>query len=94
MIKRTWFRLALAGLAGYIAVLGISTAWAGVDAPHQACPVDETVLLVDTASGVLCLCREGRAERSFRVALVGTWADIRAIAEWVAHTRASEILLV
>ena len=173
--RRRWVRLALAGVVGYVAVLAISAVWAKSDAPHQACPPRETVVLVDTSSGVLCLCRAGREERAFRVALgrrgvdkrqegdgrtprgryglgsarrsgryhlflpvayptaqqvkqgysgsaigihgphvafswlghatvwpdwtlgcvaVGTWAEIRAIAEWVAHTKASEIVLV
>jgi murein L,D-transpeptidase YafK len=175
MKKLTWLRLAVAGLLGYIAVLGVAAAWAKTAVSHRACPPGETVVLVDTQSGVLCLCRQGREERTFRVAVgrggvdkrqegdgrtplgryglspaqpsgryhlflpvayptveqakqgysgsaigvhgphlafawlghatvwsdwtlgcvaVATWSEIQAIAEWVANTKASEIVLV
>jgi murein L,D-transpeptidase YafK len=53
----------------YAGVLAAGRAWAAREVPHRACPVDGTLVQVDTAAGVLSLCRSGQEARVFRIAV-------------------------
>ena len=44
-------------------------AWARFPGPHAACPREGALVLVDTRAHILSLCRDGREEAAFRVAL-------------------------
>ena len=70
---------ALLGLfAAYLIVLAAAHVWAHADPTHRPCPPRETLLLVDADARVLCLCRDGRADATFRVALGRGGIDKRA----------------
>jgi len=45
------------------------SAWAHLRVPHAGCPPAGTLVQVDTAARILSLCRAGREEAFFRVAL-------------------------
>jgi hypothetical protein len=53
----------------YGVVLAAGYAWSRRDVPHRPCPDRGVVVLVDSEAHVLCLCRDGRVARRFRVAL-------------------------
>jgi murein L,D-transpeptidase YafK len=57
------------GIAIYGAVLALSAHWARAEIQHQPCPASGSVVQVDTGARALTLCRAGREEASFRVAL-------------------------
>ena len=54
---------------GYAAILMVSYVWSRRDVSHRPCPGDGAAVLVDSDARVLCLCRDGRPEAVFRVAL-------------------------
>ena len=62
-------RIAAALACGYGLLLVGAAAWSRVDVTHVPCPTGSTSVLVDTEARVLCLCRDGRVEGTFRVAL-------------------------
>jgi hypothetical protein len=59
----------LAVLAAYSAILGAGVLWAWAAPKRPVCPGVGSVVVVDTATRVLCLCRDGQETGRFRVAL-------------------------
>jgi murein L,D-transpeptidase YafK len=53
----------------YAAVLGASAWWAKASVRAPSCPAAASIILVDSGSHTLCLCRNGRSEGQFRIAL-------------------------
>jgi L,D-peptidoglycan transpeptidase YkuD (ErfK/YbiS/YcfS/YnhG family) len=77
MRRRLLLSVVALGLV-YVALLGASAAWARREVPHAACPTVGVVVQVDTAAHVLSLCRAGREDASFRVALGRGGVDKKA----------------
>lgn len=50
-------------------ILVVSHVWSRVDVAHRPCPATGAIVLVDSNAHVLCLCREGKREAVFRLAL-------------------------
>jgi hypothetical protein len=53
----------------YLVAVTVAHVWAHAGLAHRPCPSGDAVVLVDAKAHVLCLCRKGRAESAFRVAL-------------------------
>ena len=62
----------------YGVVLAVAHVWALRDVAHRPCPERGAVVLVDAGAGVLCLCADGRVERTFRAAVGRGGLDKRA----------------
>jgi TonB family protein len=62
-------RAGVIALAAYAAVLGAGTLWARAVPKDRLCPNSSSLVVVDTAARVLCLCRDGHEAGRFRVAL-------------------------
>jgi murein L,D-transpeptidase YafK len=66
---RAWVRVAIGIVVAYVVCVGGSELWARAVRFPRPCPADRAVVLVDTASRTLCLCRYGRADAVYRVAI-------------------------
>lgn len=76
-MRRAAFALVAVVLAAYGLLLGVAALRARGDLKTRPCPGSGTLILVDTAARVLCLCRDGRAEGRFHVALGSGGLDKR-----------------
>jgi L,D-peptidoglycan transpeptidase YkuD (ErfK/YbiS/YcfS/YnhG family) len=75
---RTRVLFIIVGLAtGYAVILAGSALWAKADVLHQPCRADGLIVQIDTASRIMSLCRSGREEASFRVAVGRNGVDKR-----------------
>jgi len=62
-------RTGLVLLTAYLLVLAAGSLWARAETSQRPCPGSGSVVLVDAAARVLCLCGESRVEGRFHVAL-------------------------
>lgn len=65
-------------VAGYLSLILAAHLWSRAGVVHEPCPGGGAVILVDSNARVMCLCRNGRAEAVFRVALGRGGLDKRA----------------
>jgi len=75
--RRLW-KTSATLVVGYLMVLVAAHLWSGAAACRRPCPPGAAVVHVDSAARILCLCRDGRAEAAFRVALGRGGVDKRA----------------
>jgi hypothetical protein len=68
-MRRLTVRIAGVVAVVYMALLASSAAWSRVPIGDQPCPPAETLVLVDTDARILSLCRDGRPEHVYRVAI-------------------------
>jgi hypothetical protein len=68
--------VAVAGVLEAGIVAGVSI-WAALPVAHAGCPAEGTLVQVDTRARILSLCRAGREDASFRVALGSGGVDKR-----------------
>src|SRR5258708_34175819 len=68
-MKGRVLRSILAVLGAYGGVLGAFVLWARAEPRQRVCPGVGSLVVVDTATRVLCLCHDGEEAGRFRVAL-------------------------
>jgi len=69
MMRKRVTKAVLTLVGGYVTILVVAHVWAHETVTHRPCPPTGARLLVDTNAHVMCLCRDGRVEGMFRVAL-------------------------
>ncbi len=77
-MRRRAGQIAAAAFGAYLMVLLTGYVSSRGQRGHAACPPGTPVVLVDTRAGVACLCRDGLAEATFRVAIGRGGRDKRA----------------
>ena len=68
-MKSRVLRSVVIAVAAYAAVLGAGAVWAHTESKRRLCPGSGNIVVVDTTTRVLCLCRDGQEDGRFRVAI-------------------------
>jgi murein L,D-transpeptidase YafK len=76
MRTRVFFTIVVLA-AGYVSIFAGSALWAKAEVLHLPCRAEGSIVQIDTASRVMSLCRSGREEASFRVAVGRNGVDKR-----------------